>query len=1354
MNHIDVAVGEVENALMLPNIDDDIYEPPVAERGYYDDHGEHRQVYVGLHHVPAEKQRRGTKNKKYPLSQPSKTFRWENGKKTTKQVDESASEAEGQDPYLLPAPASERVKFILGGSGENEEEAGQEIPQLFTELEELCVHLDGNVEWKETARWYKYEEDVEEGGDRWSKPHVATLSLYSLFELRSSLMAGTVILDMDANTLSEIADNVLDNLISCNKLDEMFRVKVRDTLLRKHRHQRSIGFRRNLSNIISSRKSTNIFQNGLKSNPSNGVIGNHSNGNLVGSANNSSNKLTTANEKPNATPKLFRNFSQPAFPTQGVSLRPHVSFERAESVQGHLVYQSSAANEDEENNDKAPAFMKKLPPNAEASNILVGEVDFLEKPITAFVRLAKSSIINDLTEVPIPTRFLFIMLGPCLAPGRYHEIGRAISTLMADEVFHDVAYKAKTREDLIAGIDEFLEQVTVLPPGEWDPSIRIPAPINNGIGKIARRCTMEKQNLETHVEVLNSGGSDTGESTDGGDSPSSLTPQRKLFSALKNDIEIWKSRANDISDGLNLHCFGTVFFIYFLTLSIIITLGEHQSKATGGLLGTREHLLSLGATGILYSIFSTQPIVIISFVLPLSLFDSLLYSFCSKLEIDYLSFRLWVGAWSIILIILYVSFNLSNLVRYLTRFSLEIFVVLAPLVLLGYGFIDLCSMLKEFSNSVGPFTNQTCQCIKYSTANTSSTSTLNMSRPYLTETVLNIHFRDCLEKGGNILGDGCLHDTYPFALLLALFTIFLSVFFASFRHFGYFTRQLNHLVNSFTTLFVILIMSSIANQFNINIRYLQLPSHYHPTGTRSSWFVPVMGTNEYWIIIAALIPGIFLSLLILIEQLFTAGHLNHNEQMLKKRSSYHLDLLILVFGIAGASILGLPFTVASVILSISHMQSLTVKSKVEDFIGGFIAIKEQRLSGFFIYLLILLTPLMKPALRYIPHPVLHGILLLALFRTFYNIQFAKRFALLFVPKSRHPDNIMYLRQVPLISANMFTVLQVVCTICLWAVRASEAAIVFPITLMLLIGVRYLVEYLLPLHDILAIDEPVARVSTNWCCCKQKRSVELLMAEVEKGLFSDEQIVNEDVIPDHNILHVERVSIAEELSKTAAWKQLMHGENSNSGISNSPKIDRQNSRKRRKKRKPSNVNLKEEENNEDFFLDQTDSYFKRDSQLSRKNSSEHLLKKETNEKQMERGSSKHKKGTSKKSNNHERGSFKEQRSQHKQSKPKPVITEEAAIPPWEQPYHSPPRKDFGLLKIPEDDCSVDPACSRSDNSENVGDKDVVIPDVIPYTKKIDFYLMDDGRGSSDNSRDDMIIKDSPDESRDASSEQDE
>jgi sodium bicarbonate transporter 10 len=109
--------------------------------------------------------------------------------------------------------------------------------------------------------------------------------------------------------------------------------------------------------------------------------------------------------------------------------------------------------------------LKKLPAGAEASNVLVGEVDFLSHHVTAFVRLKNSSILGDLTEVPVPTRFLFILLGPTGHAAQFKEIGRAIATLMSDEIFHDVAYKARNRTDLLDGVDEFLDQVTVLPPG-------------------------------------------------------------------------------------------------------------------------------------------------------------------------------------------------------------------------------------------------------------------------------------------------------------------------------------------------------------------------------------------------------------------------------------------------------------------------------------------------------------------------------------------------------------------------------------------------------------------------------------------------------------------------------------------------------------------------------------------------------------------------------------------------------------------------------------------------------------------------------------------------------------------------
>ena len=80
------------------------------------------------------------------------------------------------------------------------------------------------------------------------------------------------------------------------------------------------------------------------------------------------------------------------------------------------------------------AFMRKIPRNAEATNVLIGAVDFLKAPVYAFVRLNKGVFIPDLVEVPLPIRFLFVLLGPCHEHLRYHEIGRSIATIMADEV--------------------------------------------------------------------------------------------------------------------------------------------------------------------------------------------------------------------------------------------------------------------------------------------------------------------------------------------------------------------------------------------------------------------------------------------------------------------------------------------------------------------------------------------------------------------------------------------------------------------------------------------------------------------------------------------------------------------------------------------------------------------------------------------------------------------------------------------------------------------------------------------------------------------------------------------------------
>ncbi len=56
---------------------------------------------------------------------------------------------------------------------------------LFVELDELQ-----GEEWVEQARWIKYEEDREEGAERWGRAHISSLSFHSLINLRLCLESG------------------------------------------------------------------------------------------------------------------------------------------------------------------------------------------------------------------------------------------------------------------------------------------------------------------------------------------------------------------------------------------------------------------------------------------------------------------------------------------------------------------------------------------------------------------------------------------------------------------------------------------------------------------------------------------------------------------------------------------------------------------------------------------------------------------------------------------------------------------------------------------------------------------------------------------------------------------------------------------------------------------------------------------------------------------------------------------------------------------------------------------------------------------------------------------------------------
>lgn len=67
---------------------------------------------------------------------------------------------------------------------------------------------------------------------------------------------------------------------------------------------------------------------------------------------------------------------------------------------------------------------------------------------------------------------------------------------------------------------------------------------------------------------------------------------------------------------------------------------------------------------------------------------------CRDNELDFLPFRCWIGIWTTFLLMLIVAFDLSALVRYITRFTEESFASLIAFIFIAEAFKKLFGILE------------------------------------------------------------------------------------------------------------------------------------------------------------------------------------------------------------------------------------------------------------------------------------------------------------------------------------------------------------------------------------------------------------------------------------------------------------------------------------------------------------------------------------------------------------------------------------------------------------------------------------------------------------------------------------
>ncbi|XP_072521023.1 solute carrier family 4 member 4a isoform X4 [Salminus brasiliensis] len=968
----------------------------------------HHTIYIGVH-VPKSYRRR-RRHRRRTSHKDRKEKVTENA--SDRSDAENTEEASNSILKPLISPAAERIRFILG-----EEDDGPAPPQLFTELDEL-LSVDGQeMEWKETARWIKFEEKVEKGGERWSKPHVATLSLHSLFELRTCIEKGTIMLDLEATTLPQVVEMITDSQIENGLLKADLKDKVMYTLLRKHRHQTKKSNLRSLADI----------------------------GKTVSSAS----SPTTAH----------RNLTSSSM--NDISDKP-------------------------EKDQLKNKFMKKLPRDAEASNVLVGEVDFLDAPFVAFVRLQQAVMLGALTEVPVPTRFLFILLGPKGKAKSYHEIGRAIATLMSDEVFHDIAYKAKDRQDLLAGIDEFLDEVIVLPPGEWDPAIRIEPPKSLPSSDKRKNMYAGGDNAQMNGDTPHDGGHGGGGHAIGDELKKTGRFCGGLILDIKRKAPFF---ASDFYDALHIQSLSAILFIYLGTVTNAITFGGLLGDATENMQGVLESFLGTAVSGAVFCLLAGQPLTILSSTGPVLVFERLLFNFSRDNQFDYLEFRLWIGLWSAFFCLVLVATDASFLVQYFTRFTEEGFSSLISFIFIYDAFKKMIKLAHYYPiNSdykVDYVTQYDCMCMAPTIVNGSdmysdpvdgtSAWFYNYTDLPLNATWSSLSKKECLKYGGELVGKACdfVPDITLMSFILFFGTYTCSMGLKKFKTSPFFPTTVRKLISDFAIILAILIFCCVDALVGVNTPKLIVPTEFKPTSPLRGWFVPPFGGNPWWVYLASALPALLVTILLFMDQQITAVIVNRKEHKLKKGAGYHLDLFWVAVLIAVCSFMGLPWYVAATVISIAHIDSL--KMETETSAPGeqpkFLGVREQRVTGVCVFLLTGLSVFMSPILKFIPMPVLYGVFLYMGVASLNGVQFMDRLQLLLMPAKHQPD-LIYLRHVPLRKVHLFTFIQMLCLALLWILKSTVAAIIFPVMILALVAVRKAMDYVFSQHDLSFLDDVI------------------------------------------------------------------------------------------------------------------------------------------------------------------------------------------------------------------------------------------------------------------------------------------
>ncbi|XP_054165989.1 solute carrier family 4 member 11-like [Oppia nitens] len=490
------------------------------------------------------------------------------------------------------------------------------------------------------------------------------------------------------------------------------------------------------------------------------------------------------------------------------------------------------------------------------------------------------------------------------------------------------------------------------------------------------------------------------------------------FSFGKGIAENFKRRSgyywSDFTDAFvgekSIHkTMATIASLYFAIILPCIAFGVRDHNNTNGNIDARRALIGQTIGGIVFALFSGQPLVVIMTTAPLCLLTKVVYDISEDLSVDFFDVFACVGLWNALFVIMYALFDVSYLMKWCTRSTEEIF-----------------GLFSFFAFFIDPIKD----CIE------------NFKKFY------------CFSTSGTACHD-CAPQNSVLFLMLMLFTVWLALFIYDFNKTKYLNSHFREILSDYALPIAVLTTSFVGSYL-----FQEIKAEKFEIIDSFEFKIITFKSLTISSIFVSLVLGFALSLLFFMDQNISAALVNNPSNKLKKGEAYHWDLLVVGVLNIFLSLFGLPWMNGMLPHSPIHARSLADVHRLVDASGHVteevVRARETRVTELATHALIGVSLFLIPhPLDYIPIAVLNGLFLYCAIASLRGNSFVERMLLFITEQTSYPPN-HYIRRCPQNVIHLFTAIQIIqsAVLCFFAFSVwPYVQMAYPVVIAILMPIR-------------------------------------------------------------------------------------------------------------------------------------------------------------------------------------------------------------------------------------------------------------------------------------------------------------